>query len=101
MHLEINNWEHVLDLIYKEAVRRNKFADFIRVLKSSKKNPDINGSLGCGLKFVSAKIEEHYMSESTRNKKLHNRLIGSQAIALAQYSYRLIDVLKVENESGT
>ena len=88
------------NIVYKEAVRRNKFDEFILVIKSLQKVPH-KESLGCGLKFVSMKIEEHYKSEATRYKKLSNRLIGSQAIALAQYSYRLIDALKVNNESDS
>ena len=54
LHLEINNWQHVLDLIYKEAVRRGKFQNFIQVLKSPKHNIDLPGF---GLKFIASLIE--------------------------------------------
>ena len=34
-----------------------------------------------------------------RNKKLSTCLIGAQAIALARYSLRIVDVLEMNNES--
>ena len=93
LHLGMNSWQHVLDLLYKEAVRRGKFEEFITVLK----NPPIcsinNEKPGCGLKVVAMRIKEHYDVETTHSKKLEVRLIGSQAISLAQYSYRIIDCL--------
>ena len=97
LHLEINSWHHVLDLIYKEAVRRNKYAQFSKILRSPQKEGD---KLGCGLKFIAAKIDEQYAKESDRYKKLEVRLIGSQAISLARYSYRLIDAIKTESCVG-
>ena len=33
MHLEINNWQHLLNLLYKEAIQRNKIEEFIAILK--------------------------------------------------------------------
>ena len=48
---------------------------------------------GCGLNFIGRSIEEHYSVEKIRFNKLSTRLIGEQAIKLARYSYRLIDVL--------
>ena len=93
LHLEINNWRHVLDILYKEAVRQGKFQKFITVLKNAPVNSDGNEILGCGLKFIAARIKEHYDMESVRMKKLATRLIGSQAISLAQYSYRITDSL--------
>ena len=63
LHLEINSWQHVLDIIYKEALRRGRYGEFIQTLKSEK------NSLGCGLKFIAMKIEEHYSKESQRFKK--------------------------------
>ena len=55
--------------------------------------------LGCGLKFVSSKIREHYQNEGKRYNKLPVRLIGKQAIALARYSYHLVDTLVCGDES--
>ena len=34
LHLEMNSWQHVLDLLYKEALRRGNFEEFITVLKN-------------------------------------------------------------------
>ena len=51
------------------------------------------------LGFVASLIREHYKDKDKRNNNLTIRLIGEQAIALAQYSHRLIDVLKVPNET--
>ena len=94
LHLEINNWEHVLDLIYKEAVRRDRFDAFIKVLKAPATG-DEDGNFGCGLNFLSKSIKEHYESEKLRMTVLSTRLIGAQAILLARYSYRLVDSLAV------
>ena len=37
LHLEINNWQHVLDLLYKESVCRGCFKEFIEMLRNSEK----------------------------------------------------------------
>ena len=87
LHLEINNWQHILDLLYKEAVRRGKVDQFLSILRAS----PTAIQPGCGLNSVGKRIQEHFDSEVTRHKKLDVRLIGSQAISLAQYSYRLVD----------
>ena len=87
MHLEINAWQHMLDLMYKEAVRSGLSETFVQTIK----NPICDN--GCGLNFIGRSIEEHYSMEKTRFNKLSTRLIGEQAIKLARYSYRLIDVL--------
>jgi hypothetical protein len=97
LHLEINNWQHVLDLIYKESVRRGVFEIFLSCLSNPPKESD---ELGCGLKFLAHNIREHYQNESKRLNKLETRLIGAQAVALAQYSFRLIDILQVADESN-
>ncbi|XP_047145027.1 uncharacterized protein LOC124818342 [Hydra vulgaris] len=97
LHLEINNWQHVLDLIYKESVRRGVFDQFIDALSNPPKESD---ELGCGLKFLAKNIRKHYENESKKLNKLETRLIGAQAIALAQYSFRLVDILQVANESS-
>ena len=148
VHNEINAWQHLLNLIYKEALMRNVTETFLEVLsapvaasKSEKRKKSSEGSishpegagervwqqdlatekagefskyisetvkvpagmgqqfLGCGLGFVASLIREHYKDKDKRNNNLTIRLIGEQAIALARYSYRLIDVLKVPNET--
>ena len=59
---------------------------FIVTLKTKmgKKESDVKG---CGLKFLSGKVKEHYADQSKQHSKLSVRLIGNQCIALAQYSY--------------
>jgi hypothetical protein len=58
------------------------------------------GSLtGCGLPHIASRIKEHYQDESKRGNKLPIRLIGDQAIALARYSYCLVDSLNLDDES--
>ena len=52
--------------------------------------------LGCGLAFVASLIREHYKDKDKRSNNLSIRLIGEQAIALARYSYRLVDALVVQ-----
>ena len=95
LHLEINNWQHVLSLIYLGSVRRGKYQDFNNVLKTQKKNG------GCGLKFVAKLIDEQYCKENQRMTKLEVRLIGAQAISFAQYSNRLVDSIAHDQGSGS
>ena len=94
LHLEINSWQHALNLLYLEVVRRGKYCEFDSVLRLSKSQH------GCGLKYIADLIQEHHKSESTRMKTLTIRLIGSQAINLAQFGYRLIDAIKHQDDSG-
>ena len=54
--------------------------------------------LGCGLGYLASVIKDHYSDEAQRHNKLPVQLIGDQAIALANFSYRLIDGLKISNE---
>ena len=54
---------------------------------------------GCNLAFLSTKVREHYADEAKRCNKLSVRLIGAQAIALARYSYRIVDSLQTANET--
>jgi hypothetical protein len=54
---------------------------------------------GCGLAFLAPSIEEHHANKSKRFNKLPTRLIGEQAIALAQFGYRLVDCLEFTEES--
>ena len=61
-----------------------------------KENSD---ELGCGLGYLTSVVKDHYNDESQRHNKLPVRLIGDQAIALANFSYRLIDGLKISDES--
>ena len=69
------------------------------VEKSANFLPSTAPSLGCGLAPLAARISEHY-NENKRHNKLPVRLIGDQAITLAQYGFRLIDCLKTDDESA-
>ena len=62
----------------------------------SNMNSDVNG---CGLSYLSTKVQEHYEDESKHFNKLSVRLFGAQAIALARYCYRLVDALQTPSES--
>ena len=148
VHNEINAWQHILNLIYKEALQRNNIELFLEILSSPVDTAN-NGQVqlsptllttpheegvgervrqidivntqakafdehmqaatagsgssgkmpGCGLSFVASKIREHYNDKDHRANNLSTRLIGEQAIALAKYSYRLIDALEIPDES--
>jgi hypothetical protein len=54
---------------------------------------------GCGLAYLSTKLQEHHDDESKRFNKLSVRLIGAQAVSLARHSYRLVDCLKTTSET--
>ena len=95
LHLEINSWQHILNVLYLEAVRRGRYECFDTTMRSSK------SANGCGLKYVADQRKEHYNQESSRMKSLTIRLIGAQAIKLAQYSYRLVDSLEIEIETDS
>ena len=56
---------------------------------------DSSSELGCGLGYLASVVKEHYSDEAQRHNKLPVRLIGDQAIALANFSYRFIDSLKI------
>ena len=45
------------------------------------------------------KIKEHFESEKDKHNSFTFRLIGTQAISLAKYGYRLVDILAGEEES--
>ena len=82
LHLEVNSWQHVLDVIYKESVRRDRFEPFITVLS----NPiTAEQQPGCGLGYIAKEIIKHHEIEAKRMKRLETRLVGAQAISLAQY----------------
>ena len=55
---------------------------------------------GCQLAFLAQRIREHYNDKEKRSNNISTRLIGEQAISLARYSYRLIDALGMEDDSG-
>ena len=93
LHLEVNNWEHILYVIYMEAVQKNQIDEFLKTLGNSVEMG------GCSLKFIAAKIKEHYENQAKRSKKLSTRLIGAQAIALSRYSLRLIDAIKHKDDT--
>ena len=104
VHNEINGWQHLLNLVYKEALRRNRVDAILEILRAPVRLPtnnieESNVLSGCGLSFVARLIKEHYDNVAHRSNNLTTRLIGRQAIALAKYGYRLIDSLKIENES--
>ena len=80
LHLEVNNWEHLLYVMYVVALHKNKVDKFLIALGDSVTTG------GCGLKFIATKIKEHYDDKNTRSNKLGTRLIGAQAIALTRYS---------------
>lgn len=150
VHCEINAWQHVLNIIYREAVQRGTFTKFTDILSASAvgqstdqgnvtekprvfvshddgagerstKVDIVNASntkfvshlgntisnfqkenydeLGCGLGYLASVVKDHYNDDNQRHNKLPVRLIGDQAIALANFSYRLIDSLKTSDES--
>lgn len=118
MHNEINAWQHALNLLYKEALQRHCVDLFLNILSSPAKmtantaesqleNENIGNDskacsesqAGCGLPFIANKIREHYNDQSHQFNNLTIRLIGKQAVALAKYSYRLVDILGINGES--
>ena len=83
--MEINNWQHLLDLLYMQAKMRNT----AHLLVEKMKMPVSNG--GCGSRNLGRATEENYKNEKSRNNKLAERLIGEQAIMLACNGLQLID----------
>ena len=57
------------------------------------------GELGCGLRYLASVIKDCYNDGAKGHKKLPVWLIGDHAIALANFSFRFIDALKVLDES--
>ena len=51
---------------------------------------DFNDTMGVGLPLIAKKVKEHHDNTKTCYNKLQVRLIGAQAIKLAQLFYRLI-----------
>ena len=93
-HLEVNNWEHTLNLLYRQLCTRNVVGKLVDVLKT----PISKG--GCGQKNIGGNLLEHYNCEKSRFNKLSNRLIGSQVVILAKYGLRAVDVLVTNDESA-
>ena len=54
-HLEVNNWEHTLDLLYKVCVQSNVVDELVNII--------IITDGGCGLKSTAENIHEHYKCE--------------------------------------
>lgn len=57
------------------------------------------GRQGCGVRYLASRVRDHFTDESNRYNKLPVRRIGNQAIAMARYSYRLVDTLMSDDES--
>ena len=57
LHLEINNWQHIMDLIYVQYKMRGS----VDILVSTLRNSASEG--GLGLKGLSREIEDHYKNE--------------------------------------
>ena len=95
LHLEVNNWEHLLFLLYIEALQNSKMEIFLSTLASSVVSD------GCGLHFTATHIRGHYNQVSERFKTFLSscRLIGDQAIELARHSLLIIDALKSTSNS--
>ena len=58
-HHAVNNWQHVLNLIYQQSVRQNYSKSFIDNLM----RPVKSGS--CGLLYATSNIREHYACKSS------------------------------------
>jgi hypothetical protein len=105
VHNEINAWQHMLNLLYKEALRRGVVESFLSTLSKpahcsdTPSGADTPRALGCGLSFVAKSVQEHYENKEQRSNNLTIRLIGRQAIAIARYGYRLVDCLQTGCES--
>ena len=95
LHLEVSNWEHLLVLLYIEALQNSKMEIFLLTLASSV----VSG--GCGLHFTAIQIRGHYNQVTERFKTFPSscRLIGDQAIELTRRSLLIIDALKITSNS--
>ena len=94
LHLEVNNWSHILSIIYQHALQEGTFDRFLKKMQLSVE------SGGVGLKPICPAIKQHH--DTDRTKTLCIRLFGEQAIKLARYSFHVIDVLikDIENTSA-
>ena len=93
LHLEVNNWSHILSIIYQHALQEGTFDRFLNKMQLSVE------SGGVGLKPICPAIKQHY--DTDRTKTLCIRLIGEQAIKLARYSFHVIDVLIKDIETAS
>ena len=82
LHLEINSWQHLLNIIYHEAVRRGRYSHFDTTLRSPQQVTEKDGSTGWGLKYIASRIQEQYDKLNNRMKKLYIRLIGSHFVLI-------------------
>ena len=62
LHLEVNSWQHLLYILYMEAMKHDKMEEFIKVLG----DPVRDG--GCSLKFIAVSVKEHYRDPNSRCK---------------------------------
>ena len=104
LHCEINAWQQVLNIIYQESVQRKVFEQFLSVLAAPPKLKSVPEEstapiTGCGLQYLVPSLKEHFKDEKKRFNKISTRLIGEQAIAIAQYGYKLVDCLEYPEES--
>ena len=68
VHNEINAWQHILNLIYKEALQRNVID---KHMQEATAGSGVSGRKpGCGLSFVASKIREHYNDKDHRSNNL-------------------------------
>jgi hypothetical protein len=101
--------QQVLNIVYQESVQRKMFDQFIKVLgdppsPSSAAEPVIERHkeqvFGCALQFLVPYIKAHLDDEKKRFNKIPTRIIGEQAIAIARYGHRLVDILEFPDESA-
>ena len=99
--MEISNVESVGERARQQDILQQSEEDLRQHLQKTviHRVRQAAGKRGCGLGYLASKVREHYNDESNRHNKLPVRLIGNQAIALARYSYRLVDTLKCDNET--
>ena len=93
LHMEINSWAHILEVMYAEGLQFGIVDNMINVFK----RPKTDG--GVGLKSLGAAMQEHYEKESTRSKTFTYRLIGEQATTLARMADRIVDLFWREGSS--
>lgn len=87
-------------LDHKKVLEEEASIRLLKVLSNKETRLSTTTLHGCGLSFLATKIKGHYSNEAKRLNRLPTRLIGSQAVSLARYGYRLVDCLSTENESS-
>ena len=88
LHLEINSRQHMVDVLYKEAVRRGQFKQFINALRSLPTLSDLLGVKGCGLFYIVTEIEKYYEIESKQLKRIKARLSMINLILLVDVYFK-------------